>query len=56
MICKVREVEGGYKVTLLTGDETIDSRTTDDLAEAFAWQAHVSEHGELPPYKRERKK
>ncbi len=56
MLTKVRECEGGYKVTLYTAKGEVESRITDDLAQAFAWQAHASVHGKLPPYVKERKK
>ena len=48
MITRVRETEGGYKVTLLHADGIADSRETASLAEAFKWQAYASERGELP--------
>lgn len=39
MLTRVREVEGGYRVTLLNLDGDVAYRETANLAEAFAWQA-----------------
>jgi len=45
MLARVRETEGGYRVTLYTAEGEVDSRVTTDLAEAFRWQSA----GTLPP-------
>lgn len=52
MYTRVRETEGGYKVSIFGGDEPVE-RTTPDLKEAFALQAHAQKHGAFPEGKEE---
>jgi hypothetical protein len=48
MITRVRETDGGYKVTILTAEGVMAEKTTPSLAEAFGWQAHIQIHGGFP--------
>lgn len=48
MITRIREGEGGYVVTISSVAGVIDTRTTPDLAEAFALQRTVQETGAFP--------
>lgn len=52
MLARIREVEGGYKITLLTASGEVESRQTADLAEAFRWQTA----GAFPPEAKGKKK
>lgn len=52
MITRIREVEGGFRVTLLSADGEIERRETDNLATAFAWQEHASKNGAFPSVKK----
>lgn len=50
MLTRIREpVEGTYVVTLFDATtKDIETRETNDLAQALAWQRHVQMHGSLP--------
>lgn len=48
MITRVRETDGGYRVTILTADGVVDERETDSLARAFAWQSAAQAAGAFP--------
>lgn len=48
MITRVREGDGGYVVTISAVDGVIDTRTTANLAEAFALQRAAQVSGAFP--------